>query len=59
MTANFSAPRVAMNPSRGHEPTQTAFRFVDLFAGISGIRLGFEAAGGRCVYSVEIDRLAP
>jgi DNA (cytosine-5)-methyltransferase 1 len=35
-----------------------SFRFVDLFAGIGGIRLGLEAAGGRCVFSVEIDRFA-
>ena len=35
-----------------------AFRFVDLFAGIGGIRLGLEAAGGACVYSVENDRFA-
>ena len=34
------------------------FRFVDLFAGIGGIRAGLEAAGGRCVFSVEIDRFA-
>lgn len=32
-----------------------AFTFVDLFAGIGGLRLGLERAGGRCVYSVEID----
>src|SRR5437879_6360742 len=37
---------------------RTSFRFVDLFAGIGGIRLGLESAGGRCVYSVEIDRFA-
>ncbi|MBQ9243603.1 MAG: DNA (cytosine-5-)-methyltransferase [Proteobacteria bacterium] len=29
------------------------FRFIDLFAGIGGMRLGFEAAGGKCVYSNE------
>lgn len=34
------------------------FRFIDLFAGIGGLRLGLEGAGGRCVYSVEIDRHA-
>jgi DNA (cytosine-5)-methyltransferase 1 len=34
------------------------FRFVDLFAGIGGIRMGLERAGGSCVYSVEIDRFA-
>lgn len=31
------------------------FRFIDLFAGIGGIRLGFESAGGRCVFSSEFD----
>ena len=31
------------------------FRFIDLFAGIGGIRLGFEAVGGECVFSSEID----
>lgn len=36
----------------------TPFRFIDLFAGIGGIRMGLEAAGGSCVYSVEIDRFA-
>jgi DNA (cytosine-5)-methyltransferase 1 len=29
------------------------FTFIDLFAGIGGIRLGFEAAGGECVYTSE------
>lgn len=31
------------------------FRFIDLFAGIGGIRLGLQQSGGTCVYSVEID----
>ena len=31
------------------------FRFIDLFAGIGGIRLGFESAGGHCVFSSEFD----
>jgi len=35
-----------------------AFKFIDLFAGIGGLRLGLEAAGGECVYSVEIDKHA-
>lgn len=34
------------------------FRFVDLFAGIGGIRGGLQRAGGKCVFSVEIDRFA-
>lgn len=29
------------------------FRFVDLFAGIGGIRMGFEAQGGECVFTSE------
>ncbi|MDP2185906.1 MAG: DNA (cytosine-5-)-methyltransferase [Xanthomonadales bacterium] len=29
------------------------FTFIDLFAGIGGIRMGFEAHGGRCVFTSE------
>lgn len=32
-----------------------SFRFIDLFAGIGGIRLGFEHVGGHCVFSSEFD----
>lgn len=32
-----------------------SFRFVDLFAGMGGIRLGFESVGGNCVFSSEFD----
>lgn len=35
-----------------------SFRFIDLFAGIGGIRLGFESAGGHCVFSSEFDENA-
>ena len=35
-----------------------AFRFIDLFAGIGGMRLGFEAAGGECVFTCEWDEKA-
>lgn len=31
------------------------FSFIDLFAGIGGIRLGFESVGGKCVFSSEFD----
>jgi len=34
------------------------FKFIDLFAGIGGIRLGFESQGGRCVFSSEWDKHA-
>lgn len=32
------------------------FTFIDLFAGIGGIRLGFESVGGKCVFSSEFDK---
>lgn len=34
------------------------FRFIDLFAGIGGIRAAFEAVGGRCVFTSEWDSYA-
>ncbi|MBR0034670.1 MAG: DNA cytosine methyltransferase [Synergistaceae bacterium] len=34
------------------------YRFIDLFAGIGGIRLAFEGAGCKCVFSSEIDEYA-
>ena len=34
------------------------FKFIDLFAGIGGIRLGFESVGGECVFSSEWDKAA-
>ena len=33
-----------------------SFRFIDLFAGIGGLRRGFEPLGGRCVFTSEWDR---
>lgn len=37
-------------PTRKGQPE---FDFIDLFAGIGGIRRGFEATGGRCVFTSE------
>lgn len=33
--------------------TDQKFSYIDLFAGIGGIRLGFEAHGGKCVFTSE------
>lgn len=35
---------------------RSPFAFIDLFAGIGGMRRAFEAVGGRCVFTSEIDR---
>ena len=37
------------------KPEPRAFRFIDLFAGIGGLRIGFEGIGGRCVFTSEWD----
>ena len=34
-------------------PSVKVFTFIDLFAGIGGMRIGFEKAGGRCVFTSE------
>ena len=38
---------------RVNETRRQEFSFVDIFAGIGGMRLGFEAAGGACVFTCE------
>ena len=34
------------------------FTFIDLFAGIGGLRVGFDSIGGRCVFTSEWDKYA-
>jgi len=42
----------------GHRVARQPFRFIDLFAGIGGLRLGAEAAGGRCVFTCEWNKFS-
>lgn len=45
--------------SRTHtDKADAAFRFIDLFAGIGGMRKAFEGAGGRCVFTSEWNKYA-
>jgi len=37
---------------------EAGFRFIDLFAGIGGMRVAFEKAGGHCVFTSEWDAYA-
>ena len=46
-----SQPQSSMGPKSGQK-----LRFVDLFCGIGGFRLGFERAGARCVWSCDWDK---
>lgn len=40
------------------EPANTSFTFIDLFAGIGGLRRGFDAIGGHCVFTSEWNKYA-
>lgn len=46
-------PLVSSKPAK-----DSAFTFIDLFAGIGGIRMGFEAHGGHCVFTSEWNAFA-
>lgn len=50
---NESVQRAESPPGPKREPT---FSFIDLFAGIGGLRRGFEPLGGECVFTSEWDK---
>lgn len=45
-------------PFRSSADSNANFRFIDLFAGIGGIRLPFQELGGKCVFTSEWDKFA-
>lgn len=45
-------------PAKPAHYANPEFDFIDLFAGIGGIRRGFESAGGRCIFTSEWDAQA-
>jgi DNA (cytosine-5)-methyltransferase 1 len=62
ISGDTQAPKLVMDRiravalSRVSGRPEPAFRFIDLFAGIGGLRLGFESIGGKCVFTSEWDR---
>jgi DNA (cytosine-5)-methyltransferase 1 len=40
------------------DQSASSFEFIDLFAGIGGLRLGLQSIGGECVFSSEWDKYA-
>jgi DNA (cytosine-5)-methyltransferase 1 len=49
----------AMIPANNHgNPQDFGFNFIDLFAGIGGLRRGFESIGGHCVFTSEWNKYA-
>lgn len=48
----------ALLPSRPAHYDNPRFQFIDLFAGIGGIRRGFEQIGGQCVFTSEWNKEA-
>ncbi len=43
-------PKITTNEGK------VSFRFIDLFAGIGGLRIGFQGIGGHCVFTSEWDK---
>lgn len=54
--AAISLLRSMSEPSA--DASQSRFNFIDLFAGIGGIRKGFDAIGGHCVFTSEWNKYA-
>lgn len=48
--------RFSEKPPQSPQGVLQGFRFIDLFAGIGGLRIGFQGIGGHCVFTSEWDK---
>lgn len=53
VSEHFALPSASRGATPGKYPS---FTFIDLFAGIGGMRMAFERVGCRCIYSSEWDK---
>jgi DNA (cytosine-5)-methyltransferase 1 len=49
----FALRDILRSPSDSQVDSNHKFTFIDLFAGIGGIRIGFQDAGGKCIFTSE------
>lgn len=47
-----------ISPFKYDDSKTPSFKFIDLFAGIGGIRIPFQEAGGKCVFTSEWDKFS-
>ncbi len=52
-TFKSQLPGTPIKPSK-----ESTFTFIDLFVGVGGMRIGFQKAGGTCVFSSEFEKNA-
>ena len=54
----ISALKNIIREKDNRSKNQNKFNFIDLFAGIGGLRIGFNEIGGKCVFTSEWDKYA-